>query len=47
MAIIIATHMATNMVLAAAQVWPGMRIHIIDIVQPPGMDMPPPMVRTK
>jgi hypothetical protein len=23
------------------QVWPGMRIHIIDIVHPPGMSIPP------
>ena len=47
MAIIIATHMETNIALAAAQLWPGMRIQIIDIVQPPGIAMPPDMVWTK
>jgi hypothetical protein len=32
-----------NIAPADAHVWPGMRIHIIDIVQPPGMGMPPAM----
>ncbi len=47
MATIIATHMATNTAAAASQLCPGMRIHIIDIVQPPGMAIPSAIVRTK
>jgi len=38
---IIATHMPRNDIAAADQACPGMRIHVIDIVQPPGMGIPP------
>jgi hypothetical protein len=31
--------MAMNDAAAPLHVWPGMRIHIIDIVQPPGIGM--------
>jgi len=33
--------MPTNDAAAAGQVWPGMRIHAIDIVQPPGIGILP------
>jgi hypothetical protein len=46
-AIIIAPHMSSNIPAASTQLWPGMRIHIIDIVQPPGISIPPPIVRQK
>src|SRR5436190_4577691 len=39
-AIIITHHMPRNLAVAPAQDWPGMRIHAIDIVQPPGISMP-------
>jgi hypothetical protein len=32
--------MPTNDAAAPAQVWPGIRIHAIDIVQPPGIAIP-------
>ncbi len=35
------THMARNAAAAASHVCPGIRIQAIDIVQPPGMDIPP------
>src|SRR5260370_12458418 len=44
-ATIITTHIARNAVAAPAQVCPGMRIHIIARVQPPGIAMPPAMAR--
>src|SRR5262245_57525841 len=34
-------HIAMNMPAAPSQLCPGMRIHAIDIVQPPGIGMPP------
>ena len=37
MATIIASHMSRKLVTDAAQVWPDIRIHIMDIVQPPGI----------
>ena len=37
MATIIASHMRRKLVADAAQVWPGIRSHIMDIVQPPGI----------
>jgi len=43
MASIIAVHIAKKDVDAAAELWPGMRIQVMDIVQPPGMTMPPDM----
>lgn len=39
-ATIITIHMPTNDVVALAHVCPGIRIQAIDIVQPPGMDIP-------
>jgi len=36
---IIAIHMPANIAAASAHVWPGIRIHAIDIVQPPGIGM--------
>ena len=33
--------MPRNIAAAAGQVCPGMRIHAMDMVQPPGMGMPP------
>ena len=40
-ATIIAIHMPRNDAAAPAHVCPGIRIHAIDIVQPPGMGIPP------
>ena len=37
MAIIIASHMRRKLIADADQVWPGIGIHIVDIVQPPGI----------
>ena len=36
-ATIMASHMSRKLVADASQVWPRVRIHIIDIVQPPGI----------
>ncbi|HEX3122567.1 MAG TPA: hypothetical protein VHQ21_04635 [Rhodanobacteraceae bacterium] len=33
------SHMPRNIVATPGQVWPGIRIHIIDMVQPPGIGM--------
>ena len=33
--------MPRNDAAAPGHVWPGIRIHVIDIVQPPGIGMPP------
>jgi hypothetical protein len=41
MAVIITTHMPRNENAAPGHVWPGIRIHAIDIVQPPGIGIPP------
>jgi hypothetical protein len=35
------------MALDANHVWRGIRIHIMDMVQPPGISMPPDMERQK
>src|SRR5262244_3033049 len=40
-ATIITTHMPRNDAAAAGHVCPGIRIHAIDIVQPPGIGMSP------
>src|ERR687892_191016 len=40
-ATIITTHMPRNDAAAPGHVCPGIRIHAIDIVQPPGMGIPP------
>ena len=47
MATIIASHIPENASAAMIQVWPGMTIHIMSIVQLPGMGMPPDMDRVK
>jgi hypothetical protein len=36
-ATIIGSHISRKFVADANQVWPGIGIHIVDIVQPPGM----------
>jgi hypothetical protein len=41
MAIIITIHMTMNDAAASIQVCPGIRIQAMDMVQPPGMGMPP------
>src|SRR5262245_3721759 len=41
MATIITVHMPRNETAADSHVWPGIRIHVIDIVQPPGIGIPP------
>src|SRR5438445_9611042 len=40
-ATIITTHMPRNEAAAPGHVCPGIRIHAIDIVQPPGIVIPP------
>jgi hypothetical protein len=40
-ATIITTHMPRNVAAAPGQDWPGIRIHAIDIVQPPGIGIAP------
>src|SRR5262245_53332170 len=40
-AAIISSHMARNAAAADASDCPGMRIHAIDMLQPPGIGMPP------
>ena len=42
-----AIHMSRKLEADANQVWPGIRIHIIDIVQPPGISISPDMERQK
>lgn len=39
MATIIASHMSRKLVADANRVWPGIGIHIIDIVHPPGISI--------
>jgi hypothetical protein len=41
MAAIMTTHMARNDAAASIQVCPGIRIHAIDMVKPPGIGIPP------
>jgi hypothetical protein len=38
---IITIHMPRNDAAALGHVCPGIRIHVIDIVQPPGIGIPP------
>src|ERR1039458_4723622 len=45
MATIMASHMERNIIADSSQTWPGIRIHIMDIRQPPGMSIPPGMER--
>ncbi len=40
-ATIIRTHIAMKVMGAPSQLCPGIRIHAIDIVQPPGIGIPP------
>ena len=47
MATIMASHMSRKMKAEVNQVWPGIRIHIMDIVQPPGIPIPPDIERQK
>src|SRR5215472_11862035 len=46
-ATIIASHIPTNTAAAESQVWPGIVIHIILMVQLPGIRMPPDIDRVK
>ena len=41
MATIITIHIAMNAAAAPSHVCPGIRIHAMDIVQPPGICIPP------
>lgn len=47
MTTIMVNHIKRNIVAEPVQDCPGMRIHIMDIVQPPGIRIPPPIVRQK
>jgi hypothetical protein len=44
---IIVSHMSTKLVGGAAQVWPGIRSHIVQIVQPPGSSISQHIERQK
>src|ERR1700676_4728830 len=44
-ATIMASHISRNIAEDAVQAWPGIRIHIMDLVQPPGMSIPPDIQR--
>lgn len=44
-ATIIACHISRNIQAVFQTLWLGMTIHIIGMVQPPGIGMPPPMLR--
>ncbi len=46
-AIIIVSHIKRNIAAEIVQDCPGIRIHIMDIVQPPDISMPPDMARQK
>ena len=46
-ATIIAIHISMNIIPASGHDCPGMRIHIMDIVHPPGISIPPAMERQK
>jgi hypothetical protein len=47
MATIITSHMHWKLMADAAQVWPGIRIHIEDIDQPPGISISQHIERQK
>jgi hypothetical protein len=47
MATIIASHMSRKLRVDWNHVWPGIRIHIIDMVQPPGISMSQHIERQK
>ena len=42
-----ANHISRDIRAEASQELPGMRIHIMDIVHPPGMSMPPDIEQQK
>jgi len=46
-ATIIASHMSWKLATEAAQLWPGIRIHIMDILQPPGISISQHIERQK
>lgn len=46
-ATIMANHIRRNSAAEIAQDCPGIRIHIMDIVQPPGIPIPPDIERQK
>lgn len=46
-ATIMASHMSRKLIAEANQVWPGIRIHIMDMVQPPGIFMSQHIERQK
>ncbi len=46
-ATIMASHMSRKLIADANHVWPGIRIHIIDIVQPPGISISQHIERQK
>lgn len=41
------SHISRNIAAETVQDCPGIRIHIMDIVQPPGMSIPPDIERQK
>ena len=45
MAIIMAVHMEMIIAAAAKVDWPGMGIHIMDMIHPPGIFIPPDIWR--
>ena len=47
MATIIASHMSRKLITDPNQVWPRIRIHIIDIAQPPGISISQHIERLK
>jgi hypothetical protein len=47
MATIIVSHISRNIAADAVQDCPGIRIQIMDIVQPPGISIPPDIERHK
>ncbi len=42
-----ASHIRRNIAAEIVQDCPGIRIHIMDIIQPPGISMPPAIERQK
>ena len=47
MATIIASHMSRKLMADASQVWPRIRIHIMGILQPPGISISQHIERQK
>ena len=46
-ATIITNHIAMKEAAEPGQLWPGILIHAIDMVQPPGIGMPPDIERQR